>query len=486
MDRARQLARALVIVVLVGGCGAGNQPAPTSPAEPSSTPVASPSAAPAAATFAGAWEGDLVDPNGKWPIRIALDGCTTDGEVCGELEYGDPGGADQVFCASELTRTGTEGEVLALKEELVYRPWMCFEGGFDVSLTADGELKVDQVGGDGQVCCRGTLASIGKAMPVAATPQPAMVDGLGRITTGIALGGATTQYAASAEGSVWFPLDDRGQVARVDAASGEIQALIDVGDPGAVPDMPSDPHGVATGEAGIWVGNAAAGSVARIDPATNALAESIPVPVKPYALALDGSNLWVTSFLDDRVVRVDLESGSVVADVEVPKPTGIAVGFDSVWVVNHRDDKLARIDPASNDVVAEIALGERGPNDLCGMCVENVAVGDDAVWTANNEGRSVSRVDPKSNTVAATIELPLRPWQVAAGGGSIWASQFEGTPDGGFADPATWAMARIDPDSNEATAYPVAAFGVTWAEDALWVAAPGRRGDTLARLQVDP
>ena len=484
MDRAlgaRLAVVALTTAILVGGCGAGSQPTPS----PSATPSPEPASTTAPISFVGAWEGDLVDPNGHWPVRVALDGCATDGEVCGELEYGDPNGADQVFCASELTRTGVEGKVLALKERLVYRPWMCFEGGFDVSLAADGQLKVDQVGGDGKVCCRGTLASIGDAMPVAETPQPRTVDGLGRITTGIALGGATTQYAAAADGSVWFPLDDRGQVARLDAATGEIQALIDVGDPGAVQDMPSDPHGVATGEAGIWVGNAAAGSVARIDPSTNTIAESIPVPVKPYALALDGSSLWVTSFLDDRVVRVDLESGSVVADLEVPKPTGIAIGFDSVWVVNHRDDKLARIDPTTDEIVADIALGERGPNGLCGMCVENVVVGDDAVWTANNEGRSVSRIEPGSNKVT-TIELPLRPWQVTAGGGSIWASQFEGTPDGGFLNPVTWDVARINPATNEVTSYPIAgAFGVTWGGDALWVAAPGRRGDSIARLEVD-
>ena len=185
----------------------------------------------------------------------------------------------------------------------------------------------------------------------------------------------------------------------------------------------------------------------------------------------------MTSFLDDRVVRVDLESGEVVADISVPKPTGIAIGFDGVWVVEHRDDTIARIDPGTNEVVEEIGLGERGPNDLCGMCVENVVVGDDAVWTANNEGRSVSRIDPKSNKVTATIDLPLRAWAVSAGGGSIWASQFEDAPNGGFGDLSAWTVARIDQATAEATSYPVPAFSVTWGADALWTVVPGRRGD---------
>ena len=475
-------------MVVLGGCAASGSPSgsPRTSAAPTTPSASLPAASQAAeAAFVGAWEGDLVDPNGQYPIRISLDGCTTDNVVCGELEYGDPGGADQVFCASKLTRTGLAADVLALDERLVYRPWMCFESAFEVRSTADGGLEIEQLGGDGQVCCRGTLASIGETLPAAPSAELGPVEGLGRTTASTALGGATTQYPAVAEGSVWFPLEDRGQVARVDGASGEIQALIEIGDPSAIQDLPSDPHAVAAGDAGIWVTNAAERSVGRIDPATNTIAESIPVPVVPYALAIDGMTLWVTSFLDDRVVRVDLETGDVIAEIDVPKPSGIAVGLDGVWVVNHRDDKVARIDPDTNKVIEEIGLGERGPNDLCGMCVENVVVGEDAVWTANNEGRSVSRIDPKSNKVTATIDLPLRPWAVSAGGGSIWASQFEGGPNGGFGDMSSWTVTRIDQATGEATSFPVPAMSVSWGADALWTVMPGRRGDTIVRLEVD-
>ena len=405
--------------------------------------------------------------------------------MCGELEYGDPSGADQVFCASELTRTGLEGDVLALGERIVYHPSKCMAAAFEVHTSTDGSLEIEQIVGDGEVCCQGTLGSIGETLPDAPAPDLGPVEGLGRTTAALALGGTTTQYTAAADGSVWFPLDDRGQVARVEAASGEIQALVDVGDPSAVEYLQSDPHGIAAGEAGVWVANAAGRSVARIDPATNTVAESIPVSVVPYVLALDGETLWVTSFNDDRVVRVDLKSGEVIANISVPKPTGIAVGFDGVWVVEHRDDTIARIDPNTNEVVKEIAVGERGPSDLCGKCIENVVVGDDAIWTSNNEGRSVSRIDPESNEVTATVDLPLRVWAVAAGGGSIWASQFEEGPNGGFGNMSEWTVARIDQTTGEATSYPVPAMSVSWGADALWAVVPGRRGDSVVRLEVD-
>ena len=194
------------------------------------------------------------------------------------------------------------------------------------------------------------------------------------------------------------------------------------------PGMKSDPHGVAVGEAGIWVAQAAARSLGRIDPATNAISESIPVGAVPYALVLDGTSLWLTSFEDDLVVRVDLSTREVVARIPVTKPTGIAAGLGGVWAVEHRGDSVVRIDPKTNDIVAQIRLGERGPNELCGMCVENIIVSDGSVWTANNEARSVGRIDPATNELAATIELPLRAWAVTAGAARSGPASSRGHP----------------------------------------------------------
>ena len=196
-----------------------------------------------------------------------------------------------------------------------------------------------------------------------------------------------------------------------------------------------------------------------------------------------GPSLWVTSFEDDLVVHVDLSTRKVVARIPVSKPTGIAAGLGGVWVVEHRGDSLVRIDPKTNDVVAQIRLGDRGPNELCGMCVENVIVSDGSVWTSNNEARSVSRIDAATNELVATIDLPLRVWAVTAGGGAIWASQFQETPDGGFGD---MSVARIDPATNQPSSFALDAFSVTWAGDALWAVTPGRRGDVVVRVEPGP
>ena len=122
-------------------------------------------------------------------------------------------------------------------------------------------------------------------------------------------------------------------------------------------------------------------------------------------LAIDGRRAWVTSFKDDRLVAVDLDSGRVLATVDVAKPTGVAVGAGAVWAVEHRSNTLVKVRPSNGEVEARIVLGEERPYDLCGMCVENVIVAEGAVWTSDNHGRSVTRVDPKRNMVAVRIEL---------------------------------------------------------------------------------
>ena len=126
-----------------------------------------------------------------------------------------------VLCL-ELTRTGVEGDVLALSERLVYRPWMCMPAAFEVHATADGTSRSSRSSGTA-TCAAGNARLHRRVAACAARRGLGEVAGLGRTTASTALGGATTQYAVAADGSVWFPLEDRGQVARVDAASGEIR-----------------------------------------------------------------------------------------------------------------------------------------------------------------------------------------------------------------------------------------------------------------------
>ena len=138
---------------------------------------------------------------------------------------------------------------------------------------------------------------------------------------------------------------------------------------------------------------------------------------------------------------------------------------------------MARIDPRHEQGSRrDPPIGERGPNDLCGKCIENVVVGDDAIWTSNNMDRSVSRIDPGIEQ-GHDHDRPAPPRLGSQRGRRLDLGEpVEEGPNGGFGDVSEWAVTRIDQATGEATSYPVPAMSVSWGADALWTVVPGRRG----------
>ena len=382
------------------------------------------------------------------------------------------------LCAADLVLENVRPDGFQFVETMTWRPWECLATTLLVTPQADGTLAVKQYGDLAQPpCCTGTLTRV--ALDPAPTPValPAAVPGLGAPTAVLDLHGTTTQYTAEGFGSLWLPLDQSGEVIRVNAASGAEEARVPVGDPSGV-ELRSDPHAVAVADDGVWVTSAAGREIVLIDPATNAVTRRIAVPGEPYAIAIKGRRAWVGSFQDDVLVAVDLEAGTVLATAVVAKPTGVAVEKGGVWVVEHRSNTVVHLDPETLAVEARIDMGSERPNGLCGFCIENVIVAEGSVWTADNYRQSVTRIDPATDRIIDRIATPHRVWDVEAGGGAIWASQFD---EGGM-PVEEWQTARIDPASGALTVYPLPAQSVSWAGDALWTGVPARRSDVLVRV----
>ncbi len=414
-------------------------------------------------------------------MTIRLQGCVV-GSACGENEYGVPGDPDMPQCAAELTLTDVTEAGFELAQRLTYQPWNCAPTSLVVLPEADGTIRVEEYGDRSEPpCCTGTLTRTSPDVLPSPLPLPGAIDGLGTPVSVTRLGGGVTQYPATTPGSLWLPLDGSGELARIDTRTGAVRARIPVGDP-SHSDLHSDPHAAAAAADGVWVTDAADRSLVLVDPATDIEVRRIALDVAPYALAIDGRRAWVSSFEDSAVVLVDLDAGKRVASAVVASPTGIAVspGGDAVWVVEHRADRLLRLRPETLEVAATVDYGGPGPNDVCGYCIENVIYAEGAVWTADNHRRTVTRVDPRTDG-ATTYTLPLAAWAVTAGGGRIWASQYDPA-----AATSTWMTASIDPANGTVETYPLPAQSVAWADDILWAAEPARRSDILTGVDVEP
>ena len=243
--------------------------------------------------------------------------------------------------------------------------------------------------------------------------------------------------------------------------------------PDAVFDVPGSPDWIVVGDS-VWISNKPKNSVARIDPKTNKIADTIAVGKAPCSgLEIGFDSLWVPNCGDQTLSRVDLKTGKLTATFPIgiaDTEGGLAASPDSIWIMTDKKGTLARIDPATNKVVAEIYVARGSYTVAFGegaiwvtSTEENVvsrvdpetnlvketikvgkgprflAVGEHAVWTFNQIDGNVSRIDPKTNKVVATIDvgLPGEGGDIAAGEGSVWVTSF------GF------PITRIDPATNK-------------------------------------
>jgi virginiamycin B lyase len=195
-----------------------------------------------------------------------------------------------------------------------------------------------------------------------------------------------------------------GTVVRVDTGSGTVAARVPMPSPGLRPES-----SLAVTDDAVWAlvdgDDADNRLLVAIDPATDSVRDTFRAPRAAEAIRGGFGSLWVATS-QQSVVRVDPADGSTQATVD----TGIGsrfmtVGDDAVWVMNQDDGTVSRIDPDTDTVVATVQVSDgRIPGG-------DIAAGDGAVWV-RSESELATAID------VATDEV-VRVLGPAAGSGSI-------------------------------------------------------------------
>lgn len=233
------------------------------------------------------------------------------------------------------------------------------------------------------------------------------------------------------------------------------------------PVLVGSPEGLAYGDGSVWAVNSAERTVSRINPATHAVVQTIPVGAQPTAATVTSTDVWVTNSGDATVTRINTAANAVVSKIQVGNiPVAIASGPSGVWVANQGDNTVDRIDPASGAVtMSGIEVG--------GL-PDGIAVGEDAVWVANSQDGTVSRVDPASGDVSGPVSVGAGPAGIAITPAAVWV-----------ANSLDLTVSRLDPATGRTTATigvgdgPTAIFA---ARDGIWV---GDQFDATLR-RIDP
>ena len=239
------------------------------------------------------------------------------------------------------------------------------------------------------------------------------------------------------------------------------------GDRVGAPVSLGSPAGLAYGDGSVWAVDSAGGALARIDPATHAVVQQIPVGSAPSAVTVTGPDAWVTNSFDGTVSRVSTVTNRVVETIQVGNfPVAIAAGRGGVWVANQGDGTVDRIDAVTGDVTKRgIQVGARP---------DGIAAGAGAVWVANGEDGTVQRIDPATGQPGGPVHVGAGPAGIAVTPGAVWV-----------ANSLDLTVSKIDPATGTVTAtigVGDGPTGIVAAKDGVWVS--NEFDATLDRIDV--
>lgn len=189
--------------------------------------------------------------------------------------------------------------------------------------------------------------------------------------------GANVWDVAFAAGAVWATNNRDATVARIDPRRNRVVRNVRTG--GA-------PAGLHVAFGSTWVGNNHSSRTVffRINPATNRVTRIDTRRAAPAFFAHTPDAVWVVNSAAGSVSRVDPATNRIVATIEIGGQLGdgATAADGSVWVPVRDQDVIARIDPATNAVVERIPSGKT-------PFVLNEAFGD--VWVPSFGGEDVWR-----------------------------------------------------------------------------------------------
>ena len=214
--------------------------------------------------------------------------------------------------------------------------------------------------------------------------------------------------------SLWVPLcGETPKLAQVDVNKRSVVRVLDLG-PAA------SEGGVAVGAGSVWLVTDKLGTLARIDPVSGAVVQTVQLPAGSYNPVFSQGKVWVTRVDGAEVTVVDSRTARGVGHVPVgQRPRFVTAGGGAVWALSQGDGTLSRIDATGSTPAVTIALNIPGAGG-------DVAYGDGRVW-ATLMGTPLNVVDASSSAV-------LCQWKGAGGDslnvghGAVWLTNLmEGT-----------------------------------------------------------
>ena len=213
------------------------------------------------------------------------------------------------------------------------------------------------------------------------------------------------------------------------------ERLVEVGsEPTTVTEIPIGRRygvkGLAVTDDAVWVTSVFDEELYRIDPATDQVVATYPIPSHVEGVTAAAGWLWLSRYDPNEVVRVDPETGALTARLVFDSQPALVADGDALWAIADRDGggRAFQIDPGTATVTAEIPLD--GPPGFA-------AISGNSLWVAHHGTSLVSRVDIDQRRVSDVIDVGGEPRAVVATDGAVWVGV-----NGAGVEAAGWVRAH--------------------------------------------
>ncbi len=211
-------------------------------------------------------------------------------------------------------------------------------------------------------------------------------------------------------GSLWVPLCGKpNMLAKVDLESHRLVNVFNIGPAAAE-------GGVTVSPDSVWLIVGKDGELARIDPATGAVSQTIRVPPGSYNPLYRDGQVWVTRASGSQITAVNAVTGVVSATAQTgPGPRFLTAGAGAVWTLNQGDGSLTRVDLGTKKSTKTVALGTPGHGG-------DISFGDGMIWTTVWK-LPLSVIDGDSATLLCQWKGPGGD-SLGIGDGAIWLTDY--------------------------------------------------------------
>jgi DNA-binding SARP family transcriptional activator len=197
------------------------------------------------------------------------------------------------------------------------------------------------------------------------------------------------------------------------------------------------PAALAVSADGVWIADGRRGLLVRLDRGYERVVARATWPraprreavglsdLDPTAAAVAGGAVWVTDG-SSRLVRVDQRAR--VTRLRTPHALdGVVAGAGALWAISRSAAAVLRIDPRSGRVTDDVRIVAR-PGSEAPAPIAIAATPSD-VWVLNANTATVTRIDARTRGVTGTTALSLEqsPRDIGAGAGAVWVASFDGS-----------------------------------------------------------